>query len=256
MRKTYLFLLAVFTIFCIWMIGYVVVASPMLLPDPYTVFKAFIGIFGSWSSLSSILMTIMRLVIALLVAFLVGGILGTLAGFHKNFSVFMQPFVAILRTIPVISVIVIILIFFGFKISPYVITFLMIFPLIYQTFHDGITDIDQELVDVYRLEDNHWFTGMRYCYLPLIKNQITTVLLQSAGLGIKVLVMSEYLSQTRNSIGNSLYLAKINLAYDQVFAWTLILILMTISIELVINHFKNREQKIIIENKTARTKLD
>jgi len=31
---------------------------------------------------------------------------------------------------------------------------------------------------------------------------------------------------------------------------------MTISIELVINHFKNREQKIIIENKTARTKLD
>ncbi len=238
------------------MIGYVVVSSPLLMPDPYAVLKALVGFFGKWTAVKSILMTIMRLVIAMAAALLLGGSLGIIAGFHPKFSVYMQPLVAILRTIPVISVIVIILIVFGFETAPYVITFLMIFPLIYQAFHDGIEQLDQELVDVYRLEDNNWFTGLRFCFLPLIKNQITTVLLQSAGLGIKVLVMSEYLSQTKNSIGNSLYLARINLAYDEVFAWTVILIIMTLSLELVINHFKNREQKVTVSSTGVKSELD
>jgi len=256
LKKTSLVLLSVFMIFCVWMIGYVIVSSPMLLPSPVDVVKSLAGLFTKSRSLASMGMTLLRLVIAMAIALLLGGGLGILGGFKTKFSIFFQPIVSILRTVPVISIIVILLILFGFGLTPYLITFLMIFPLIYQAFHDGIRNIDSELIDVYKLEDNRKLTGLRYCYLPLMKNEIETVLLQAAGLGIKVLVMAEYLSQTRTSIGNALYLAKINLSYDEVFAWTIILILLAIGFEAIINRFKSLKQKQELFNLPKKSNTD
>ncbi|MFA7106710.1 MAG: hypothetical protein WC154_05365, partial [Candidatus Izemoplasmatales bacterium] len=101
----------------------------------------------------------------------------------------------------------------------------------------------QELVDVYRLEDNRLFSRIIHCYIPLIRNNIETSILQSLGLGIKVIVMAEYLGQTQNSIGNNLYLAKINIEYSEVFAWTILLIIFALLFEFLIS----RTRKIIIK---------
>jgi len=153
--------------------------------------------------------------------------------------------VTLLRTVPVISIVVILLIVFGFSLTPYLITFLMIFPLIFQSISDGIENLDKELVDVFKLEDNDPIDAIRYCYLPLIGPQIKTAMLQAAGLGIKVLVMAEYLAQTKNSVGNALYLAKVNLNYDEVFAWTLFLILLAVVLEHFIRRFSNLKPAIL-----------
>lgn len=120
----------------------------------------------------------------------------------------------------------------------------MIFPLIYQGIYGAITNIDKELIDVYKLEDNNFMSGIIHCYIPLISKDVRTVILQSLGLGIKVLVMAEYLAQTKNSIGQSLYLAKINLQFDIVFAWSLLLIIIALVFEMIFNHYKTIQEKI------------
>jgi len=227
-----------------WVIAGVIVDNPLLLPRFEDVMAAFFRIFVDLDSLSVILHTMLRLLLGLLIASVIGFLLGVIAGFKKNFATFFNPVVTVLRTIPVISITVILLIICGFKITPYVITFMMIFPLIYQGTYGAIIGIEPELIDVYRLEDNNFFTGLFHCYLPLISRDIRTSLLQSLGLGIKVLVMAEYLAQTRDSIGNQLYLAKVNLNYDEVFAWTLLLILMALLFEQLIHHYKPIVEKI------------
>jgi len=237
-------MLSIFFLFLVWVIASAIVDNTLLLPTPKGVLLAFGKIFINMDSLTVIGNTILRLLVGLLIASLLGLLLGILAGFNKSFSVFFNPFVTVLRTIPVISITVILLIMFGFSLTPYIITFLMLFPLIYQGTYGAITAIDQELIDVYKLEDNHFFSGLTHCYLPLISKDIRTALLQSLGLGIKVLVMAEYLSQTRDSIGNELYLAKVNLQYDEVFAWTLLLILMALVFEILINHYKPMTEKL------------
>lgn len=228
-----------------------VVSNPLLLPSPLEALSAFYHIFIHLSSLEMILYTFLRLFLAMALALIVGLFLGVAAGFNENFAVFIRPIVTIFRTVPVISIVVILLIIFGFTLTPYLITFLMIFPLSYQAVYGGIKSIDKELIDVYLLEDNHFFRGMKYCYLPLIQDGIKTALLQSAGLGIKVLVMAEYLSQTKKSIGNAIYLAKANLQFDQVFAWTILLILLAIGIEILIEKYgiiKKKVEKTMTNN--------
>jgi len=238
LKRVSITVFSIFSIFIIWIILDSIIDNSLILPEPLVVFDSIINIFTDRQSILSILHTLLRLVISLLVASILGFILGLLAGLKKGFSYFMNPIVTMLRTIPVISVIVIILIILGFDLAPYAITFLMLFPLIYQGIQSGITHIDKEFIDVYDLEDNNIFTKILHCYIPLIAKDIRTSLLQSLGLGIKVLVMSEYLAQTQQSIGNELYMAKTNIEFSEVFAWSFILITIALLFELIINHYR------------------
>lgn len=110
----------------------------------------------------------------------------------------------------------------------------MVFPIIYQAAEDGIKSIDQSYIDVYRLEAHDTRLAFKYLYYPLIKPYLILSFLQSFGLGLKVLVMAEYLAQTKNSIGLELYNAKMNLDYQTVFAWTIILIILSVLMEYLI----------------------
>ena len=238
MKKTGITILSIFVLFLIWQIGAIAVDSALLLPAPKAVLIAFGKIFLESDSLTVILFTVLRLLLGLLFAAIPGILFGVVAGFNKNFATFLNPIVTVLRTIPVIALTVILLIVAGNKLTPYYITFFMLFPLIYQGVYGAITNLDKELIDVYKLENNNFLTGLTHCYLPLISKDISTALLQSLGLGLKVMIMAEFLAQTDNSIGKAISFARVNLAYDEIFAWTLLLIIIAVLFELLINHYK------------------
>jgi len=240
-------LVSIFVLFLLWILLSTLMQNDLIMPTPWDTLKALGGLFMTSKGLSAIAMTLFRLTISLSVATLLGLTLGVLTGLKPRLKAFFSPLVSVLRTVPVISIVVIMLMIFGFTLTPYLITFLMIFPIIYQGISDALESLDEELIDVYRLENDDWIDGLKYCYLPLIQSSIKTALLQSAGLGIKVLVMAEYLAQTKTSMGNALYLAKVNLDYASVFAWTLLLIGLAMVIEWLIRDrtqaFKTKIQK-------------
>lgn len=74
-------------------------------------------------------------------------------------------------------------------------------------------------------------------YLPIIRLGIIASLLQSIGIGLKVKVMTEFVANAPNSIGYELNQAKSWLAMDQVFAWTIILVLIVIILDFILSKF-------------------
>ncbi|MCK7487895.1 MAG: ABC transporter permease subunit [Bacillus subtilis] len=243
MNKNLRFGFVAFGVFLVWLIASLWVDQDLVLPSPIQVGAAIVGLVGTRVSLMAIFASLGRLAIALTTSFVLGTFIGFLAGFRKGIQVIASPLATIFRTIPVVSIIVIVLMFFGFRFAPYVITFLMLFPISYQAALEGVSRVDSELVDVYKLEDHHFGRMLLHCYLPLMAGYLRTAMLQSAGLGVKVLVMAEYLAQTPDSIGNRLYLAKAMLEYDQVFAWTIVLIVIALLIETAINRSRSFLQK-------------
>ncbi len=222
---------AIFLGFILWIVLYLLINQPLLMPSISDTFIAFSKLFYIESYVVTWISTALRLVIILAASTGLGIILGAISSRKHIVEKFLAPYITILRTVPVISVIVILMILFGFRVSPYVVTFIMVFPIVYQQTLDSIKSIDQAYLDVYHLENNSLYTMLRFCYIPLVKHQLLTGLLQSAGLGIKVLVMTEYLAQTPKSIGYALYMSRVNLQYDFVFAWTILMIIITILIE-------------------------
>jgi NitT/TauT family transport system permease protein len=238
-RRKRRYILSIFIVFLLWGFIYAIINEPLIFPTPVETFKALIEIITKETT--TILASLLRLLIIVFISTLLGVILGFLASQKKWLKHYFEPFVTALRTIPIISVIVIILILVGFSLTPYVVTFIILFPVMYQSTLDAVLGIDSSYIDVLHLDENRWIPSLRYCYLPLVKNQLITALLHSIGLGVKVLVMSEYLSQTPNSIGRSLYMANTNIMYTHVFAWTICLICIVVLIEYLIRKYQQFE---------------
>lgn len=243
MKKVWIFS-SILSILFLWYILFYTFDHRLLLPSPLDVLLTLGRLAGEGRSIAIIGLSLIRLIISVFVSAILGIFLGSLAGLHKKASWLMHPYVTILRTIPVISIVVILLICLGFEATPYVITFLMVFPIIYQATEEGILGIDQSFIDVYKLEAHDFKLALKYLYYPLIKPYLVLAFLQSFGLGLKVLVMAEYLAQTKNSMGLSLYMAKTNLDYASVFAWTVILIVLSVFLELVIMKYRKTNASI------------
>lgn len=249
MKKYMIYFISLITLILIWVSIYLIIDHPLLLPSPLDVSKKLISLLIHLDSISIILSTIFRLIISIAGASIFAISLGLIAGLYPKFAYFMKPYVTTLRTIPVISIVVIMLILLGFTWTPYVITFFMVFPIIYQATYQGVLDIEPELIDVMKLEKKHIYLMISQFYFPMIKPFIFLSFLQSFGLGIKVLVMAEYLAQTKNSIGHAIYFAKVNLAYDEIFAWTFILIVISIIIEMMIQRAMKQKDGYILKAK-------
>jgi NitT/TauT family transport system permease protein len=233
------YILSIFIIFLLWGFIYAIINEPLIFPTPIDTFKALITIITKETT--TILGSLFRLLIIIVMSTLLGVVLGFIGSQKRWFKYYFEPFVTALRSIPIISIIVIILILVGFSLTPYVVTFIILFPIMYQSTLDAVLGIDASFIDVLHLDENRFIPSLRYCYLPLVKNQLTTALLHMIGLGIKVLVMSEYISQTPNSIGRSLYMANTNIMYTDVFAWTICLIIIVVLIEYFIRKYQQFE---------------
>lgn len=241
MKKALLLGSSVATIIFLWFLIYIIIGQPLIVPSIGSVFVALGRIVFS-HDIITILFSLLRLFTGFIASALLGVALGFIAAKKQGFKIWLQPYVTLLRTIPVLAIVVILFIILGSNASVYVIVFLMIFPLFYQATLDGIQNINPELMDVLKLEQAHLKESIRYVYLPLIKDDLMVVIFQSLGLGVKVLVMAEYIMQVNNSIGMSLYIAKINLNYDQVYAWTILLVILTSVFELLVHIYKKKTQ--------------
>lgn len=223
----------------IWSVYARSVGNALLMPPPYDVAQALGRLLASGQTYTIIGMSFFRLAVAFMLATGLGVLLGLWAGVQSSLDAFLKPLITTLRTVPVASVIVVVLILYGSRTALYVITLLMLFPVIYEATRQGVLNIDVSLKEAYRLEPQRLLFAIGWFYLPLTYPFIKTGLLQSMGLGFKVLVMAEFIAQSPISIGQALYRGRIELDYASVFAWTFLIIVIVYSFESLLQRLKS-----------------
>lgn len=202
------------------------------MPGPLSVLNRFFEMFLEKNTYLILFSSLYRLMISISLSAVLGTIFGLMSGVEKKVELFFRPLVSTLRTLPVISIIIVILIVFGNEITLYIISLLLLFPIIYQAVLDGVKNIDSLLIDVVKLDSSSRnYDALRMVYLPLSIPFLRSALIDAVGLGFKVLVVAEYIAQTNQSIGKTIYMHKINLEFTDVFAWTLMLLVFVLIIE-------------------------
>jgi len=217
-----------------WSIVSVIENNPIVFPMPSTVFMSMFNLLTEVTTYQVIGNTILRLLISLSLSSLLGIAIGLLAGIRGRFEYVMMPVVTLLRTIPIVTIIVVFWISIGYQNAPYAITFLMIFPIVYQATLSGVKSIQSEYLDALKLETKTVnYQVIKEMYIPLIMPFIKTAFLQSLGLGFKVLVTAEFIVQAKGSIGYMIYLEKQNLNFHLVYSWTFMIVLVVLFIEYI-----------------------
>lgn len=233
-------LLGIISLLLIWLILSLIVDNEIIIPRISSVFTSLINIIIVPRNLLIILSTFGRLLIAVIACLLISLLLLSIVIWKPKTSEFIRSIISVIKTIPIVAIIIILLIWFGAKNTPLIITSFMIIPLMVESMLTGFTSIDKSYLEELKINgDNYWY-AYRNVYLPLISPYIYLGFMQSLGLGLKVLVTAELISQTANSIGNKIYLHKMYLDMSGLFAWVIILITLIIILEYFIRRVKNK----------------
>lgn len=211
---------AVFILFLLWEVVSLATNNDWLMPYPVEVLKRMASQVASVAFYEAIANTLTRAVLGLSVAFILALLCAFLSYRHKVFKDLFYPLLLLTRSIPNISYIIIILVWFGRESSAAIIGFLILFPTIYTSIYQGFVHIDTHLLQVIQMYPEKTTYQIRRVYLPLLRGSIEASLANGISLAFKVGVMAEIIGQVSNGVGRQLNLCRLQFDMTGIFAWT------------------------------------
>ena len=243
-KNTYIFYsLGIVSIFIIWLFLSLIINNQFAVPKVNDTFKALGDLMSTKNTYYILGKTILRILLTIAIAFITSIILVGLSTLSKRFRAFISPIITFLKTVPVVVVILLFLFMFSRNTAPIYVALLVIMPIMYEALLNGITNIDEVIINETRMLSKTNMFVLRKVYLPLTKPYIILSILQSVGLGLKAMVMAELISQTKNSIGREMSDYRSLLEMNYIFAWGLLMIAIVIISEIFIRRIK---RKIVI----------
>ncbi len=234
-KKTYKIIVLVFWI-AVWEIAALIINKEIYLPTPFKTFQVLISLIVLDTFWYTIFSTISRVIIGFVISCIIGCITGILCSFNDFLYRLFHPLIVAVKSTPVMSFILIALIWFQSGHVPTFICFLMCFPIIWTSAVEGMTQVDTQLLEmstVFKVKRRY---VLRHIYLPSLMPFLTTAMITSLGLGWKVTVAAEVLSNPLHSIGGFLYDSKVYLESAELYAWTIVVILLSLVFEYIIKY--------------------
>ena len=215
----------------IWFALSAIVGTSLILPTPAETVRRFFLLLGEGSFYTAVGRTLLRSVLAFLIAFVLATGFAVLSARFAFFRKVFSPFTVILRVMPTISVILLVLVWFRSLVAPYVVTFLVIFPMLYTTvLHaiDGVDPLLKEMTEAYRFSTRKKVFSF---YIPQMMPAVLTGVSITLSFTVKLTIAAEVLSYERNSIGHFMQRAATYLETETLLAWTIAAILLGFLLE-------------------------
>lgn len=107
-------------------------------------------------------------------------------------------------------------------------------PVIYNNTYQGLRNTDNRLLEMAKVFNVALPIKIRNIYLPSVIPYLLSGCQTGVGLAWKSGIAAEIIGLASHSIGNRLYKAKLYLEMSELFAWTIVIILISIIFEKVI----------------------
>lgn len=235
-------ILGILFIFLIWFILSYYFNNSLVIPKIKDVFKTLIKILSTSRIYKLLLLMIIRIILTVVISFIISLLMAIFAIKNKNIYNFLNPLIVVMKTMPIIAIIILLLLSVGMNLSPYIATALVIIPIIYESLYTSFTQIDTNVTDDIKTVSNINFKIIIKFYIPLILSNVITTIIQSVGLGLKVMIMAEYLSSKNNTIGFEINRYYVNLDMEAVYALLLIVIIIVFCIDLILKKIREKKE--------------
>jgi len=221
---------ALFALF-LWQLAAMLIKSDILIASPIDVLIRMTTIWQTEGFIQSIWFSFYHIAGGFFIALLLGVFLAVLAGKFKFVETLLWPFLVTVKTVPVASFVVICLMWLSAKNLSVFISFLIVLPVIYSNVLEGIKQEDKgmlELAEVYKMP---FLRRLTYIHLPELKPFLLSACSTALGMAWKAGIAAEIIGTPDGSIGKQLYYSKIYLDTDDLFCWTLIIVLISVLFE-------------------------
>lgn len=229
-RETLAFCLGVLLVGCLIQAAGWLKNDRLVFPDVTEILRAFFRLITTPHTWLLIRTTLCHLLEALAVSSVIGLTLGLAEGFSDFVCAVLRPLMILLRSIPVIVMVVIVMVLLRYTYVPLFAATLFLIPLISEATCEGCRRIDADLIDVYRLNSTFNLTVLFRVYLPIMAGYLKQAYVSAVGTGLKLIVTAEYLVQTRASLGKAIYSSSYFNEYEEIYAYALVMILLVLAV--------------------------
>ena len=221
----------------VWAAASYFVANEWILPSIPAVVSTLGELAVTAHFWESIGFSLLRVVIGLVIATLTAVLLAAAAFKASIVNDILKVPVSIIKATPVVSFIFIAFIIFSKNMEafPPFIAGLIVFPVIYENVLAALKKTPRELIEVSEVFGCTVWERVRYLWIPCALPDFITASKTSIGLAWKSAIAAEalFLIPSMTGIGQELFDAKSMLLVNSQFAWTLVIIFMSLAVELI-----------------------
>lgn len=203
----------------------------MLFSSPLKTAAALLHLVQQLTFWLAIGRTLFMTVCGFLLAFAAACLLGTISHCSASVRALLAPAVHIMKSVPVACFVVVALIFMSSQYLSVLVSFFVVFPVTYVGLQTGLIQMSRplaEMVGVFRVPLGK---RLRLLYLPQLLPTVLGSCRVSVGMCWKAGIAGEIIGLPLHSIGEQLYLAKLYYATDELFAWTIVIICISLLFE-------------------------
>lgn len=223
-KKVFVFSVAFF--FLLWKFFSLAIDSPLILPSPESVAADFFSLASEKIFLKSLAFTLFRV----LCAFFISSFFGILFGFLcTKFSALKTLFeipLAFVRSVPLVSVILIVLFWLGSDSVPVFAAVLLSFPVMFTSAFSGFSFKDKKMESVCNIFKITEMQKFLFLKIPYAKEFLKDAMENSCGMIWKAIVAAEVLSVPKFALGSQLQNFQVVLEISKVFAVTIFIVLL------------------------------
>ena len=215
----------------VWYLAAVAMDNPLLLPSPLQVLRCLGNLVVTAAFWQITAVSICRILLGVAGAVLLGTVLAVLTTRIKLLNTLIEPAMTAIQATPVASFTILVLIWLERDYVPVLICGMMGLPIVWNSLSSGIRMTDPQLLElakVYRLPKFH---TLRRIWIPSVMPFFRTACISSLGLGWKAGIAAEVLTVPKRSIGRMISESKLYLLTEELFAWTLAVIVLSLLLQ-------------------------
>ena len=232
-RRNKIRLWAVLIWLAVWQAASLWVGEALLIASPLSVCLRLVQLCQTSDFWGSILFSMVRIFLGFLLGLVSGMLFAGLAAFLRPVEELLSPLMLVMKATPVASIIIVCLIWIPSRNLSVFTAFLMVFPILYTNLLEGIRATDPQLLEMAELFQVPRYKRLRYIYLsqliPYLRSGCTVAL----ALSWKAGAAAEVIGIPEGSIGEHLYDAKLYFDTPDLFAWTVVIICLSVLFERV-----------------------
>lgn len=208
--------------------------NELLLPGPGVVLSrlAQLALTGGFWVITGT--SLLRILLGTVLAVAAGTLLAAACCRLPLLDTLCRPMVTIIKSTPVASFIILLILWVGRDVLPAVIVVLMVLPVVWSNVCAGIRNTDPQLLRTARVFRFSRLRTLRRVYIPSVMPHFLSACRTALGLAWKAGIAAEILTVPAVSIGKRLAESRTYVETVDLFAWTLTVIVCSLLIEKVL----------------------
>ena len=215
----------------VWYLAALALDNPLLLPTPVQVLRCLGNMMLTAAFWQTAAVSMLRILLGVGCAVGLGTVLAVLTTRSRLLHTLIAPAMTAMQATPVASFTILVLIWVNRDYVPVLICAMMGLPIVWNSVSGGIRLTDPQLLEmakVYRLSKLH---TLRRIWIPSVMPFFRTACSSALGLGWKAGIAAEVLTVPKRSIGRMISESKLYLLTEELFAWTLAVIVFSLLLQ-------------------------